>query len=65
MKGMHFIFIMYAPVVGACVVAASLVKDRGVAEKDASAVELSERACDGTSIVSEGPAGPPREQRDL
>ena len=61
MRGMHFIFIMYAPVVGACFVAASLVKDRGVAEKDANAVELRDRACDGTNVVNGGPAGPPRE----
>lgn len=56
MKGMHTIFIMYAPVVGACFVAASLVKDRGVAEKDASAVGLREKVCDGTNVVNEGPA---------
>ena len=61
MKGMHSIFIMYAPIVGACFVAASLVKDCGVAEKDASAVELRERLCDETSVVNEGPAGPPRD----
>ena len=61
MKGMHYIFTMYAPVVGACFVAAALVKDRGVAEKDASAVELTDRVCDGTNAVNEGLAGPPRD----
>ena len=57
MKGMHSIFIMYAPVVGACFVAAWFVKDRGVAEKDASAVELGERVCDGTNVVNQGQQG--------
>ncbi len=61
MTGMHSIFTMYAPVVGACFVAASLVKDRGVAEKDASAVELRDTVCDGTNVVNEGPAGPSRD----
>ena len=59
MKGMHSIFIMYAPVVGACFVAAWFVKDRGVAEKDASAVELGERVCGGTHVVNEGQQGHP------
>ena len=43
MRGMHLIFTMYAPVIGVCFVAASLVKDRGVAEKDAGIVEMRER----------------------
>ena len=61
MKGMHFIFIMYAPVVGVCFVAAALVKDRGVAEKDASVVELSDRVRDEPNVVDERPAVPPRD----
>ena len=61
MKGMHFIFIMYAPVVGVCFVAAALVKDHGVAEKDANAVELRDRVCDGPSVVNEGPAQLPKD----
>lgn len=39
MKGMHSVFVMYAPVIGMCFIAALLVKDRGVAEKDANAEE--------------------------
>ena len=39
MSGMHSVFTMYAPVIGVCFITASLVKDRGVAEKDATAVE--------------------------
>lgn len=39
MSGMHSVFVMYAPIIGVCFIAASLVKDRGVAEKDASAAE--------------------------
>ena len=39
MAGMHSVFILYAPLIGLSFVAASLVKDRGVAEKDASAEE--------------------------
>ena len=35
MKGVHYVFIMYAPIIGLCTVAAVLVKDRGVAEIDA------------------------------
>ena len=46
MSGMHSIFIMYAPLIGVSFIAASLVKDRGVAEKDASAEER--RAVGGT-----------------
>ena len=61
MKGMHDIFIMYAPVVGVCFVAAALVKDRGVAEKDASAVELRGRVQDGPKVVNEAPAVSPRD----
>lgn len=61
MKGMHYIFIMYAPVVGVCFIAAALVKDRGVAEKDASAVELRDRSRDGPNVVDDGPAVPPRD----
>ena len=39
MGGMHSVFILYAPLIGLSLIAASLVKDRGVAEKDASAEE--------------------------
>ena len=42
MSGMHSIFIMYAPIIGVCFIAASIVKDRGVAERDASAAERKE-----------------------
>lgn len=53
MAGMHTIFVMYAPIIGACFVCAVLVRDEGVAEKDARppAVPLSER---GVRDVSEG-----------
>lgn len=37
MKGMHTIFIMYAPIVGICFLCAVCIKDEGVAEKDAKA----------------------------
>ena len=46
MSGMHSVFIMYAPLIGVSFIAASLVRDRGVAEKDASAEER--RAAGGT-----------------
>lgn len=61
MKGMHSIFIMYAPVIGVCFVAAALVKDRGVAERDASAVELRDRFRERPNVIDEGPAVPPRD----
>lgn len=61
MKGMHFIFLMYAPVVGLCFVAAALVNDRGVAEKDASVVELRDMVRDEPDVVEERPAVPPRD----
>lgn len=35
MKGMHTIFIMYAPIVGICFLCAVCIRDEGVAEKDA------------------------------
>ena len=44
MSGMHSVFIMYAPIIGVCFIAASLVKDSGVAEKDASAAERRDAA---------------------
>ena len=47
MSGMHSVFILYAPVIGLSLIAASLVKDRGVAEKDASAEER--REVDGST----------------
>ena len=50
MSGMHSVFIMYAPVIGASFIAASLVKDRGVAEKDASAAERKGAAGDGEIV---------------
>ena len=50
MAGMHSVFILYAPLIGLSLIAASLVKDRGVAEKDASAEER--RTVDGgTGLV--------------
>jgi hypothetical protein len=36
MSGMHDIFIMYAPIIGICFICAVLIKDEGVAEKDAN-----------------------------
>jgi hypothetical protein len=36
MSGMHDIFIMYAPIIGICFICAGLIKDNGVAEKDAN-----------------------------
>lgn len=36
MSGMHDIFIMYAPIIGICFICAVLIKDNGVAEKDAN-----------------------------
>ncbi|KAH8701610.1 MFS multidrug transporter-like protein [Talaromyces proteolyticus] len=36
MSGMHVIFIMYAPIIGVCFLCAVLIKDNGVAEKDAN-----------------------------
>ena len=50
MSGMHSVFIMYAPVIGACFIAASLVKDRGVAEKDANAAERNAVARNGDNV---------------
>ena len=47
MSGMHSVFVMYAPIIGMSFIAASFVKDRGVAEKDASAEER--RAVGGTA----------------
>ena len=47
MDGMHSVFILYAPLIGLSFIAASIVKDRGVAEKDASAEER--RAVDGST----------------
>ncbi|TAQ90467.1 hypothetical protein B7494_g1209 [Chlorociboria aeruginascens] len=35
MSGMHAIFVLYAPIIGICCIAAVLIKDNGVAEKDA------------------------------
>lgn len=58
MAGMHTIFVMYAPIIGVCFVCAVLIKDEGVAEKDARppAVPLSEReirdVSEGVSIDS-------------
>jgi len=34
-KGMHNIFIMYAPIIGVCALISCCIKDNGVAEKDA------------------------------
>lgn len=36
MSGMHDIFVMYAPIIGICFICAVLIKDNGVAEKDAN-----------------------------
>jgi hypothetical protein len=36
MSGMHDIFVMYAPIIGICFICAVLIKDEGVAEKDAN-----------------------------
>ncbi|RAO70256.1 uncharacterized protein BHQ10_006268 [Talaromyces amestolkiae] len=53
MAGMHTIFVMYAPIIGVCFVCAVLIRDEGVAEKDAKppAVPLAERE---VRDVSEG-----------
>lgn len=50
MSGMHSVFTMYAPVIGVCFITASLVKDRGVAENDASAVERNAAAGNRESV---------------
>lgn len=39
MSGIHIIFILYAPLIGFCFLASLFVRDRGVAEKDATAQE--------------------------
>ena len=39
MGALHTIFIMYAPIVAICFLCAVLIKDEGVAEKDAKPAE--------------------------
>lgn len=50
MSGMHSVFIMYAPLIGVSFIAASLVRDRGVAEKDASAEERRAAGATGDDV---------------
>ena len=58
MSGMHSVFIMYAPLIGTCFIAASFVKDRGVAEKDASPAERKDVVGKGENLeMVEGQEG--------
>ena len=62
MAGMHTIFVMYAPIIGVCFVCALLIRDEGVAEKDAktqTAVPLSERGVGGggEGVLTHSPPG--------
>ncbi|KAL3712199.1 hypothetical protein TMatcc_000896 [Talaromyces marneffei ATCC 18224] len=55
MAGMHTIFVMYAPIIGVCFVCAVLIRDEGVAEKDARApVDTSSRADEGRGSEKKG-----------
>lgn len=54
MAGMHTIFVIYAPMIGLCFLAALLVKDNGVAEKDATAAERRDAAGDREVLVTPG-----------
>lgn len=49
--GMHTIFMMYAPVIGICCICALLIKDVGMAEKDAK-VDINEKKDDNEAAVS-------------
>lgn len=68
MAGMHTIFVMYAPIIGVCFVCAVLIRDEGVAEKDArspTAVPLSERGVrDGSEGVMTTGSVPPGGRQD-
>jgi hypothetical protein len=54
MAGMHTIFVMYAPIIGVCFVCAVLIRDEGVAEKDAKAPAVLPSEKTGGRDMSEG-----------
>lgn len=49
MQGIRIVFVVYAPLLAACAVAACLVRDEGLAEKDASRLENSSSSSGGTA----------------
>lgn len=59
MTGMHTIFVMYAPIIGVCFVCAVLIRDEGVAEKDAKVT------VDPSGRADEVKNGGKREVRDV